>query len=70
MSCYCTAGGSLDPTLQVCDYASIDVDVDSADESHSAGWKLQYFIYFYCDQSTPAMSTDSSQVDVALFPSF
>ena len=32
----------------------------SADES--AGWKLQYFIYFHCDLSSPAMSTDSSQV--------
>ena len=42
----------------------------SADESHSAGRKLQYFIYFHCDLSTPLMSTDSSQVGVVLFPSF
>ena len=41
-----------------------------ADESHSDGWKLQYFIYFHRDLSTPAMSTDSSQLGVALFPSF
>ena len=27
-------------------------------------------IYFHCDLCTPAMSTDSSQVGVALFPSF
>ena len=31
----------------------------SADESHSAGWKLR---------ATPVMSTDSSQVGVTLFP--
>ena len=42
----------------------------TADESHSAGWKLQKFIYFHHDLSTPMMSTDSSQVGVALFPSF
>ena len=42
----------------------------SADESQSAGWKLQYFIYFHRDLSTPAMSMDISQVGVALFPSF
>ena len=42
--------------------------VSSADESHSAGWKLQLLIYFHCDLSTPAMSIDSSQVGVALFP--
>ena len=42
--------------------------ISSADESHSSGWKLQ-FNYFHCDLSTPAMSTDSSQVGVALFPS-
>ena len=41
---------------------------DSADESHSAGWKLQLFIYFHRDLSTPATS-DNSQVGVALFPS-
>ena len=39
----------------------------TADESHSADWKLQYFIYFHRDLSTPAMSTDSSQVDVLSF---
>jgi len=43
---------------------------DWVDESHSAGWKLQYFIFFHHDLSTPAMSTDSIQVGVALFPSF
>ena len=42
----------------------------SADKSHSAGWKLQHFTYFHCDLSTSAMSTDSSQVGVTLFPSF
>jgi hypothetical protein len=31
---------------------------------------LQYFIYFLCDLSTPAISADSSQVGVALFSSF
>ena len=40
------------------------------DESHSAGWKLQLFIHFHRDLSTKAMSTDSSQVGVALFSSF
>ena len=29
-----------------------------------------YFINFYRDLSAPAMSTDMSQVGVALFPSF
>ena len=38
--------------------------LSSADENHSAGWKLQQFIHFHCD-----LSTDSSQVGVALFPS-
>ena len=42
----------------------------SADENHSAGWKVQYFIYFHRDLSTPAMSTDASQVGVAIFHSF
>ena len=41
----------------------------TADESHSACWKLRNLIYFHCDLSTPAMSTDSSQVGVTLFPS-
>ena len=42
----------------------------TADESRSAGWKLQIFIYFHRDLSAPAMSTNMSQVGVALFPSF
>ena len=37
------------------------------DQSHRAGWKLQYFIYFHRDLSTPEMSMDSSQVGVAFF---
>ena len=36
-----------------------------ADEGHSAG----YFIYFHSHLRIPAISTDSSQVGVALFPS-
>ena len=40
-----------------------------ADEGHSAGSKLLYFIYFHRHLLTPAMSTDISQVGVALFPS-
>ena len=40
----------------------------SADEGHSAGWKLLHFINFHRYLRTPAMSTDSSQVSVALFP--
>ena len=40
----------------------------SADEGHSAGWKLQYFIFFHYNPRTTMMSTDSSQVGVALFP--
>ena len=28
-----------------------------------------HFIHFHCDLQTPAMSTESSQVGVALFPS-
>ena len=39
-------------------------------EGHSAGRKLQYFIFFYRNLRTPMMSTDSSQVGVALFPSY
>ena len=34
----------------------------SADEGHSAGWNLQYFIYFHLDLSTPVMSVNTSQV--------
>ena len=41
---------------------------NSADESNSAGWKLQKFIYFHRDLSAPVMSTDMSQVGVAHFP--
>ena len=41
----------------------------SADESHNVGWKLQQFIYFHRDISTPAMSIDSNQVGDTLFPS-
>ena len=36
-------------------------------------WSRQITIkvdYFYCDLSAPAMSSDMSQVGVALFPSF
>ena len=39
-------------------------------ESQSAGWKLRKYIEFHCDLSAPAMSTEMSQVGVALFPSF
>ena len=42
----------------------------TADESHSAGCKLQKYIHFYRDLSAPVMCTDMSQVGVALFPSF
>ena len=42
----------------------------TADESHSAGWKLRKFIHLHRDLSAPVMSTDMSQVDIALFPSF
>ena len=45
------------------------LDSSSADEGHSAGWKLPHFIYFHRYLRTPAMSTDNSQVGVALFPS-
>ena len=38
----------------------------SVDESHSTMRKLRKFIYFHRDLSAPAMSTDSSQVGVAL----
>ena len=38
-------------------------------EGHSAGWTLLHLIYFHRDLLTPAMSTDSSQVGVTLFPS-
>ena len=48
---------------------SRQITMKIVDESHSAGWKLQQFIYFHHDPSTPAMSTDSSQVGVAFFPS-
>ena len=44
-------------------------DTYLADEGRSAGWKLQYFIIFHHDPRTPTMSTDSSQIGVALFPS-
>ena len=42
----------------------------SADEGRSASWKLQYFIFFHCNPRILVMSTDSSQVGVALFPSY
>jgi hypothetical protein len=42
----------------------------SGDEGRSAGWKLQYFIFFHCNPQAPAMSADSSQVGVVLFPSY
>jgi hypothetical protein len=32
----------------------------------SASWKLQVFIYFHRHLSAPAMSTDNSQVGVAI----
>ena len=48
---------------------STDDDTHCTDEGHSAGWKLWYFIFFHHVLSTPAMSTDSRQVRVALFPS-
>ena len=31
---------------------------------------LRIFIYFHRDMSAPVMSTDMSQVGIALFPSF
>ena len=40
-----------------------------ANESHSVGWKL-YILSFYWVLSPTVMSTDMSQVSVALFPSF
>ena len=43
---------------------------EEADEGRSAGSKLQYLIIFHRDPRTPTMSTDSSQVGVALFPSY
>ena len=42
----------------------------TADESHSAGWKLQKYVHFHRDLFAPAMPTDMIQVCVALFPSF
>ena len=36
----------------------------------SAGWKLQAFIYFHRHLSAPAMSTDNSQVGVAICTTF
>ena len=48
---------------------SRQITMKIADESHSAGWKLQQFIYYHRDLPTPAMSTDSSQVGVVHFPS-
>ena len=41
----------------------------SADEGRSVGWKLQYLIFFPRNPQTPTMSTDNSQVGVALSPS-
>ena len=45
------------------------ISSSSADESHSAGWKLQFIILFHRHLCTPAMSTNNSQLGVALFPS-
>ena len=39
------------------------LSTSTADESSS-------YIHFHCDLSAPAMSTDLSQVDIALFPYF
>ena len=56
----------FDPTL----WLSSAVEVDStADEGHSTGWKLQ-LIHYYRDLFAPAISTDMSQVGVAVFPPF
>ena len=41
----------------------------AADERHSVAWEL-YILSFQQVFSAPAMSTDTSQVGVALFPSF
>jgi hypothetical protein len=40
------------------------------EEGRSAGWKLQYLIFFQRNPRAPAMSADSSHVGVALFPSY
>jgi len=42
----------------------------SADEDHSAGWKLLIFTYVHLRLSAPAMSTDNSQVGVAICTPF
>ena len=44
--------------------------MDSADEVRSAGWKLLEFIYVQLRLSAPAMSTDNSQVGVAICTPF
>ena len=47
---------------QHCDFHQLNTkSSSSADEDHSAGWKLQFFIYFHRNLSAPVMSTDNSQ---------
>ena len=48
--------------MRVTPIGLLSVDIAGVDTS-------QYLIYFHHDLSTPAMSTDSSQVGVTLFPS-
>ena len=57
-------------SFQPAQWLSSAEEEDSADESRSVGWKLQYLIFFHRNPRTPAMSADSSQVGVALFPSY
>ena len=47
-----------------------DSDANLTDEDRSAGWKLPVFIYVHLRLSAPAMSTDNSQVGVAICPPF
>ena len=47
----------------------VEVDISTADESHGVAESSEN-IHFHRDLTVPAMSTDISQVGVALFPSF
>ena len=58
---------SFQPALWLSSAEEEDVEEEV---SHSAGWKLQLIIFFHRHLCTRAMSMNSSQVGVALFPSF
>ena len=48
----------------------VQIATTSADEDRSAGLKLLIFIYVHLCLSAPAMSTDNSQVGVAICTPF